>query len=49
LFTHLLKQTLELLVRDLSADLALSTHAHQQLLDLVRELRAREGYPRHWG
>lgn len=43
--THLLQKTLQRLVRDLAADLAAGAHAHEDLLNLLRELGAGEGYP----
>lgn len=43
--THLLQKTLQRLVRDLAADLAAGAHAHEDLLNLLRELGAGKGYP----
>lgn len=43
--THLLQKTLQRLVRDLATDLAAGAHAHEDLLNLLRELGAGKGYP----
>lgn len=47
--THLLQETLQRLVGDLAADLATGSHANEDLLDLLGELRAGERYPGNWG
>lgn len=44
---HLLEKALERLIRDFPPNLASLAHPNEEVLDLLRELGSREGYPRY--
>jgi hypothetical protein len=46
--TDLLEEPLESFVRDLTPDLALLAHPHEEIFDLLCQLRTCQGYPAHW-